>query len=88
MPNKGSLDPGTDADVVVFDPEETYEIDPEENFSKANFSIYEGREVTGRVKKTFVRGELVYDDGEILVGPGCGDFVAREVPNWSDKSEE
>jgi len=88
MPNKGSLDPGTDADVVVFDPEETYEIDPEENFSKANFSIYEGREVTGRVKKTFVRGELVYDDGEILVGPGYGDFVAREVPNWSDKSEE
>ena len=87
MPNKGTLDPGTDADIVVFDPEETYEIDPADNFSKADFSVYESREVTGKVKKTFVRGELVYDDGEIHVDPGYGDFVAREVPNWSDKSE-
>ena len=88
MPNKGTLDPGTDADVVVFDPEATYDIDPADNFSKADFSIYEGREVTGKVEKTFVRGEKVYDDGEILGNVGYGDFVAREVPNWSDKSEE
>lgn len=88
MPNKGTLDPGTDADIVVFDPEESYEVDPAENFSKADFSIYEGREITGRVKKTFVRGEQVYDDGEITVDAGYGDFVAREVPNWSNKSEK
>ncbi len=88
MPNKGTLDPGTDADVVVFDPDETYTISADENFSKADFSVYEGREVTGRVKKTFVRGELVYDEGEILVDPGYGEFVAREVPNWSKKAEQ
>ena len=88
MPNKGTLDPGTHADIVVFDPETTYEIDPADNFSKADFSIYERREVTGKVEKTFVRGKQVYDDGEILVDAGYGDFVAREVPNWSDKSDE
>jgi dihydropyrimidinase len=88
MPNKGTLDPGTDADIVVFDPEESYEIDPADNFSKADFSIYEGREVTGRVECTFVRGELVYDTGEILVDGGYGDFVAREVPNWSNRSDD
>jgi dihydropyrimidinase len=87
MPNKGTLDPGTHADIVVFDPDVTYTIDPEDNFSKADFSIYEGREVTGRVDTTLVRGETVYHDGEIHVPAGYGEFVAREVPNWSDKAE-
>jgi dihydropyrimidinase len=88
MPDKGTLDPGTDADVVVFDPDETYTIDPNDNASKADYSIYEGREVTGRVKQTFVRGQLVADDGEIVIDPGYGQFVEREVPNWSWRANE
>jgi dihydropyrimidinase len=88
MPNKGTLDPGTDADVVVFDPTATHTITAEDNFSKADFSIYEGREVTGRVDETFVRGERVYADGEILADPGYGEFVAREVPNWTERAPE
>jgi dihydropyrimidinase len=88
MPNKGTLDVGTDADIVVFDPAESHTISAEDNFSKADFSIYEGREVTGTVEQTYVRGERVYEDGEILVEPGYGEFVAREIPNWSEKSTE
>ncbi|WP_142861062.1 dihydroorotase [Salinigranum halophilum] len=83
MPTKGTLDPGTDADVVLFDPDETYTITAADNASKADFSIYEGREVTGKVKQTFVRGHLVADDGEIVADPGTGQFVARELPDWS-----
>jgi dihydropyrimidinase len=83
LPGKGTLDPGTDADIVVFDPTETYTIDADDNASKADFSIYEGREVTGRVQKTFVRGELVADDGDIVGREGHGEFVARERPDWS-----
>lgn len=82
MPEKGTLDPGTDADIVVFDPAATYEIDAADNASKADFSIYEGREVTGRVEKTFVRGKLVADDGEIVADTSHGQFVERERPDW------
>ncbi|RLM82203.1 allantoinase, partial [Halobellus sp. Atlit-38R] len=82
MSDKGTLDPGTDADVILFDPEETYTITDEDNASNADFSIYEGREVTGRVKKTFVRGELIADDGEIVSEPGHGEYINRELPDW------
>jgi dihydropyrimidinase len=82
LPGKGTLDPGTDADVIVFDPDETYTITAEDNANISDFSIYEGREVTGRVKKTFVRGELVADDGDIVAEGGHGEFVERERPDW------
>lgn len=82
LPRKGTLEPGTDADIVLFDPNESYTIDSAENLSKAEFSIYEDREVTGRVKKTFVRGEPVAADGKIVGEPGHGQFVEREVPEW------
>ena len=82
LSGKGTLDPGTDADVILFDPDESYTITADDNASEADFSIYEGREVTGRVKKTFARGELVADDGEVVGEPGHGEFVARDVPDW------
>ena len=83
LSKKGAITPGMDADIVLFDPTETYTITAADNASEADFSIYEGREVTGRVKKTFSRGELVADDGEIVGTPGHGEFVPREIPNWS-----
>jgi dihydropyrimidinase len=82
LPNKGSLDPGTDADIVIFDPDESQTITAADNASKADYSIYEGREVTGAVSKTLVRGEIVADDGEIVAEPGHGRFLEREIPDW------
>ncbi|WP_246985323.1 dihydroorotase [Halorientalis marina] len=82
LPRKGRIEPGADADLVVFDPEETYTITAEDNLSNADYSVYEGREVTGRVERTFVRGELVADDGEIVADPGHGRFLDRDVPDW------
>ncbi len=83
MTDKGRIQPGADADIVLFDPEETYTITADNNHSRADFSIYEGRTVTGRVQKTFVRGELVADDGEIVADPGHGQVLDRAVPDWS-----
>ncbi|ELY63309.1 dihydroorotase [Natrinema versiforme] len=83
LPNKGTLDPGTDADIVLFDPEATDTITAEDNASEADYSIYEGREVTGRVTKTLVRGTVVAEDGEIAADPGHGEFIERDVPDWS-----
>ncbi|WP_336361692.1 dihydroorotase [Haladaptatus sp. ZSTT2] len=83
LTEKGSLDPGSDADIVLFDPNETYTIKAEDNASAADFSIYEGKEVTGRVKQTYVRGECVAKDGEVVGSPGHGEFVVRDIPDWS-----
>jgi dihydropyrimidinase len=85
LPKKGTLDPGTDADIVIFDPNETYSIDASDNASVADYSIYEGRTVTGRVNKTFLRGKLIADDGEITASPGYGEFIDRELPDWEMK---
>ncbi|MGM0716886.1 MAG: dihydroorotase [Halobacteriota archaeon] len=82
MPQKGTLDPGTDADIVVFDPEKTYTVTAEDNVSVADYTIYEGREVTGKPIKTFVRGELIAEDGEVVGEPGHGEFLERELPDW------
>ena len=79
---KGTLDPGTDADIVLFDPHESYTITAEDNASISDYSIFEGREVTGRVERTYLRGEPIADDGEIVAEPGYGEFVARERPDW------
>lgn len=82
LPNKGTLQPGTDADIVLFDPEQEYTISADNNASISDHSLYEGMEVSGGVTKTFVRGSLVVDDGEIVADNGHGSFVERPVPDW------
>jgi dihydropyrimidinase len=83
LPRKGTLEPGTDADLIVFDPNETFTISAEDNASNAEYSIYEGREVAGRVEKTFVCGRPVVENGEIVAEPGHGRFIERELPDWT-----
>lgn len=83
MPAKGTLEPGTDADLVVFDPDQAYTIDAEDNASKADFSIYDGREVTGMPVSTMVRGEWVMAHGNVTGDPGYGEFVERNRPDWT-----
>jgi dihydropyrimidinase len=82
MPQKGTLEPGTDADIVLFDPTETFTISAEDYPTNSTYSIYEDREVTGRVTRTFVRGSPVFADGEVVAEPGHGSFVERELPDW------
>jgi len=84
MARKGRIAPGMDADLVVFDPAERHTISAANNASNADFSIYEGREVTGTVKQTFVRGTLVADGDTVVASPGHGEYLHREVPAWTD----
>lgn len=83
LPGKGTLKPGTDADIVLFDPTKTYTISAIDNASVADYSIYEGREVTGRVKRTYLRGEVIADEGEVVGEPGYGEYIHRDRPNWN-----
>ena len=70
--NRGRLKEGCYADLVVVDLKEQWRIDSSRFLSKAKFSPFDGWEVTGRAKKTFVNGSLVMDESEILAKPGDG----------------
>jgi len=60
LSTKGSIEENMDADIVVFDPEKTYKIDPETFVSKGKNTPFGGREVTGDIKFTILGGKIVY----------------------------
>jgi len=62
----GTLAPGTDADVCLFDPEEKWLYDAKAGFSKSSNSPWSGQRLTGRVKTTIVGGRMIYSDGKIF----------------------
>jgi dihydroorotase-like cyclic amidohydrolase len=81
-PQKGAIAVGTDADIVIYDPQQTTTIHPDMLFSKAKAcdKLYEGKTFRGRVRRTLVNGRTVFHNGEILGQPGWGKFV-RANPN-------
>ena len=78
-PQKGNLLPGADADIMLVDPEREWVYDGMKSFSKtkSDKGVYQGMHFKGKVVKTMVRGELVYDDGEITAEAGYGKIVLR-----------
>lgn len=75
---KGDIDVGKDADLVVFDPAETYRIRGSDSPSGQGYSPLEGLEMSGRVKRTFLRGNVVYVDH----GPGKCEFPAGPIGSY------
>ncbi len=74
--NKGDIKVGFDADLVLLDPDESFVVRAEESESAQGYTPFEGMELTGRVKSTYLRGQLVYDDGNI-VGDATGKYLSR-----------
>ncbi len=74
--NKGDIAEGFDADLVLLDPDERWVIRAEDSPSTQGYTPFEGIEVTGRVKTTFIRGRKVFDQGEVLGQPD-GQYVRR-----------
>lgn len=64
--SKGTIDVGADADLVVFDPDATWTVDPERLEHRHPITPYAGRELVGAVRATYLRGTLVYRDGEVV----------------------
>jgi allantoinase len=72
---KGRIAPGLDADLVLVDPAGERTVEPGAIRSKAGWSPYEGRVLRGRVVATYLRGEEVFADGEVVGEPGGGRAV-------------
>ena len=81
-PRKGTIAPGADADIVIYDPTETYTMSAETHHMNVDYSAYEGRQVTGRVRTVFSRGTVVIDDGKYLGHAGHGAYLPRSTSQY------
>lgn len=79
-PKKGSLLPGSDADVVVVDLNEDWVFDGTKSMTKikTTHNVYHGMKLKGRVKQTWVRGKKVFDSEIITVDSGWGKYIPRQ----------
>ncbi len=81
-PQKGTIAPGSDADIAIFDPDETLTIDATMLKSNADYSVYDGWEITGWPITTIRRGEIVYENGHLTGAPGTG-ILPRRGPTMA-----
>ncbi|RFB78635.1 dihydropyrimidinase [Methylovirgula sp. 4M-Z18] len=77
-PKKGAILAGSDADLVIWDPEATKTISAATQVSVIDYNVFEGVKLKGLPRTTISRGEVVYDGGKLHVTPGRGRFVARQ----------
>ncbi len=73
---KGDLAPGYDADLALFDPERAVTVRAADSPSAQGYTPFEGLTLTGQVRATFLRGQLVWEDGKV-VGPPRGRYLMR-----------
>src|SRR5690349_2227924 len=76
-PRKGTIAVGSDADIVVFEPEKTLTITAANQRSKTDYNLYEGTEVTGSPEVVLLRGNVLVENDELVASPGIGQYVAR-----------
>jgi dihydropyrimidinase len=76
-PRKGTIAPGSDADIVVFDPEAERVLSAATHHMNVDYSCYEGRSVRGVAEIVMQRGAVLVEDGKLLAAPGQGKFLPR-----------
>jgi len=76
-PHKGALQPGSDADIVIWDPQAEHVISAKTHHMRVDYSMFEGFPVKGNARTVLSRGEVIVDAGKFLGRPGRGQFLKR-----------
>jgi len=69
LPSKGDLAPGFDADIALIDPDKSFTVRAKDSPSTQGYTPFEGLDLTGKVMSTYLRGQLIYDEGNVVGGP-------------------
>ncbi|MEO8679697.1 MAG: dihydropyrimidinase [Vicinamibacterales bacterium] len=77
FPRKGTIAPGSDADIVIFDPEKKTTLSAKTHHMKVDYNPYEGRQVTGVTETVLSRGKVIIDGGTFTGKAGAGSFLKR-----------
>ena len=81
-PRKGVIAPGSDADIVVYDPTATQVLSAETHHMNVDYSAYEGMELIGKVETVLSRGSVVVDGGSFHGREGHGTFLERDLNQY------
>jgi dihydropyrimidinase len=77
-PRKGTLQPGSDADLVIWDPDRRVTYGVAHAHHRTDYNLYEGWELKGFPEKVYLRGKLIVDGDRWLGRPGMGNFLSRQ----------
>ena len=77
FPKKGTIAPGSDGDIVIFDPEKTTTLSAKTHHMNVDYNPYEGRQVTGVTEIVLSRGKVIIDGGKFTGKAGSGSFLKR-----------
>ncbi|MCX6291653.1 MAG: dihydropyrimidinase [Bacteroidetes bacterium] len=77
FPRKGCIAVGSDADLVIFDPNEEHVLSAKTHHMNVDYSGYEGWKLKGKCKTTILRGQVAVDNGSVKIKKGYGEFIKR-----------
>ena len=78
-PKKGTIAAGSDADIVIWDPNAEHLISAATHNMRCDFSMFEGYKVKGNARQVFSRGELIVESGKFIGRPGRGQYLKRDA---------
>ncbi|KAL5125692.1 Dihydropyrimidinase [Glycine soja] len=80
-PRKGAILPGSDADIIILNPNSSFEMSAKSHHSRLDTNVYEGRRGKGKIEVTIVGGRVVWENNELKVTPGTGRYI--QMPPYS-----